>query len=643
MPRPTPRVEPRTGPGLTTAAIVIGSLYFGRDILLPLALSVLLSFLLAPLVTRLEQLRIGRIASVLIVATSAILLFGVLSFVVGRQFYDLAYKLPDYKENIRAKLNVFQGDSTGLWGQVSKSLEELRSNVSKGPAQTKLTEPGIDSSTIAGETQANIQEPVKSAVKTPALASPDEIVRVQVVESLTAKQIAQSMLGPLISPLASGAVVIVFVIFMLLQREDLRNRFIHLIGGERLSLTTQALDDAGRRVSRYLLMQLIINSIFGFVVAVGLTVIGLPNALLWGVLATLLRFVPYAGPFVAAIIPFTISMAVFDGWSRPVVILILFLINEMVASNVIEPWLYGASTGISTTGIIVTTVFWGWIWGPVGLVMATPLTVCLTVVGKYVPQLGFLNTLFSEEEVLPVHSRFYQRLLALDPEEATEVAEDYLAANSLEELYDRVLLPALSLAENDRHHGDLDEEKQLLVHQTTRDIVEELGERFRKSNDASGNIVETVSLNDPFSNRGIVLCVPAHDDADEIAELMLAQLLEHRGVPSKVVSAATLSGEMMDIVSSESIATVCVSAVPPLAATHARYICKRLKPKFPDLKIVVGLWQTNEISKKTQDRLGATGIDRLVGSLSEAAEELKRLSQNAVAAARDTSLKPAGS
>ncbi len=206
--------------------------------------------------------------------------------------------------------------------------------------------------------------------------------------------------------------------------------------------------------------------------------IGLPNALLWGALTALLRFVPYVGPWIAAIMPIAISLAVFDGWLQPGLVVALFVVNELISNNVIEPWLYGSSTGISTIGILASAVFWTWIWGPLGLVMATPLTVCLTVVGRYVPQLAFFNTMLSDQDVLPPQSRFYQRLLALDPEEATEVAEDYLATSSLTELYDIVLLPALSLAEQDRHHGELDEEKQRFVHQTTREIVEELGERI---------------------------------------------------------------------------------------------------------------------------------------------------------------------
>ena len=329
--------------------------------------------------------------------------------------------------------------------------------------------------------------------------------------------------------------------------------------------------------------------------------------------------------------PIAISLAVFNSWSEPTLVVGLFIINELVTNNIIEPWLYGSSTGISTIGILAAAVFWGWIWGPVGLVMATPLTVCLTVVGRYVPQLAFLNTMLSDQDALPPQARFYQRLLALDPEEATEVAEEYLTTSSLAELYDTVLLPALSLAEQDRHQGALDEAKQQFVHQTTREIVEELGERIKKAatENEKGSESEIIAV-EPRGQKASILCLPARDEADEIAGLMLTQLLEQRGVMARVVSTQTLTGEMIEQINAQSIAIVCVSALPPLAATHARYLCKRLRPKFPQLELIVGIWQTRAISKKTQERLAATGINKLVTTLGEAASELEHLSQTAM-------------
>jgi hypothetical protein len=328
--------------------------------------------------------------------------------------------------------------------------------------------------------------------------------------------------------------------------------------------------------------------------------------------------------------PIAISLAVFDGWLQPALVLALFIVNELVINNVIEPWLYGSSTGISTIGILTSAVFWTWIWGPIGLVLATPLTVCLTVVGRYVPQLAFFNIMLSDQEALPPHSRFYQRLLALDPEEATEVAEDYLATTSLAELYDVVLLPALSLAEQDRHQENLDDAKQTFILQTTREIVQEMGERTAKAADQAEDISERAPCIEP-TESAVVLCLPARDEADELAGMMLTQLLCQRGIAARVVSTRALSGEMIEQIQAESSAAVCISALPPSAATHARYLCKRLKPRFPQVRIVVGLWQTGSIGTKTQERLTATGIDHLVTTLADAMIELERAVHSKVA------------
>ncbi len=610
---------------LVSATVLVAALYFGRDILLPFALSVLLSFLLSPLVEVLEKLRFGRIPAVLSVVMVAFVSFAALGFVLAHQVYDLAYRLPDYKDNILTKAKTFQTDETGVIARVTRSVDEMRAVLSSRPVGD-----------VSGRTKRPVGSPERDRQLRPPAGEVDKSatdapMRVEVVESLSAKQIAQGILGPLISPLASAAIVIVFLIFMLLKREDLRNRFIQLIGGNRLNVTTQALNDAARRISRYLLMQLIINSTYGLVICVGLVFIGLPNALLWGALTAVLRFVPYIGPWIAALMPIALSMAVFDGWLQPALVLGLFIVNELISNNVIEPWLYGSSTGISTIGILSSAMFWTWLWGPLGLVLATPLTVCLTVVGKHVPQLAFFNTMLSDEEALPAHSRFYQRLLALDPDEAIEVAEDFLATSSPTELYDAVLLRALSLAEEDRHQGDLDDVRQQLVLQTTRDIIEELGERALQA--ASAN--ETGVARKPCiaaAETASVLCLPARDEADEIAGLMLVQLLCQRGVAARVLSAVTLSGEMLEQVAAESASVVCVSALPPFAATHARYLCKRLRPKFPNLRIVVGIWQTAGIGEKTQERLKAIGIDAMATTLNGAVEHLERLSQNSLLA-----------
>ena len=606
---------------LGCAVVTIAALYFAKEVLLPLALAILLTFMLSPLVKRLEKWGSRRIPAVLAVVAVASMGLGALGYVLVVQMYDIAYRLPEFKDNIVAKVESLQGDSGGLIDRVSDALADVQKKISRKNSPEPQFEPSATTSP-----DVPIQDATSNPLVDPTNATGDVLqpTPVEIVDELSAKQVAENVLGPIIRPLGTAALVLVFVVFILIERENLRNRVIHLMGSRQLNVATQALDDAAYRVSRYLLMQLIVNAAFGIVIAIGLFFIGLPNALVWGVLATVLRFVPYIGPWIAATIPIILAAALFEGWTRPLLVFGLFVVNELISNNVIEPWLYGSRTGISTMGILVSAVFWTWLWGPIGLVMSTPLTVCLTVIGRYVPQLSFLNTLLSDEEALPPEERFYQRLLALDPEEASDIAEEYLKANSLEALYDNVLLPALSLAEQDRHHGDLDDSKVRFILDAMRELVGELGAKAKaareKAQAAENSEVLPVP---PLADR--VLCLPARDEADEIAGMMLSQLLEAKGVDVVLVSAQSMTGEMVLQVSEEQLGIVCVSALPPLAVTHARYLCKRLRPKFPTLKIVVGLWQTSGSSKKAEARLMETGIDQFVTTLAEAMQQLVRL------------------
>lgn len=584
------------GFGLLCGIAVIGALYLASDVLLPFCLAILVSFLLAPFVSRIETWKCPRVPAVLIVVAVAFAGLGALSYVIAHQVYDLADRLPEYKVNIIDKVQALRGSSGGVLGKVADTLAEVRSEA-------------------AGEQDATPQQAAEPR------AAP---VPVEVVEPLDL-DVVGALLGPVVGPLGTAAIVFVFVVFMLIEREDLRNRMIHLVGTRQLNVTTQAIDDAAGRVSRYLRMQLIINAVFGLVIGAGLYAIGLPNALLWGVIAGALRFLPFIGPWIAALLVLAVSLAVFDGWTKTALVCGLFVANELISNNVLEPWLYGVSTGISSIGILVSAVFWTWLWGPVGLVMATPLTVCLLAIGRHVPQLAFFNKLLSTQEAPPPQDRFYQRLLALDPDEAHEVAEEFLADHSLEALYDEVLLPALSLAEQDRHDGELEEAKERLIIDTLRELVEDLGARATAS-DSHAESTEPVAVAPTSEARVSVVCLPARDEADEIAGMMLAQLLETRGVKALVLSHQVLVGEMLAQVEAEDLAAVCVSALPPFAVSRAQYLCKRLRPKFPRLSIVVGLWQMSGRTRKAEARLAAANVQEFVTTLAEAAEQISHLS-----------------
>ncbi|MDQ3625453.1 MAG: AI-2E family transporter, partial [Verrucomicrobiota bacterium] len=376
--------------GLWTVALtafIIATLYVARDLLIPLALAALLTFLLAPLVTRLERW-LGRIGELLVVVALIFAGTGAAGWMLTQQLVDLATKLPEYKDNIINKLHAFDTPKGGAFTKFSETVEELKKELpgGSGPAAPTITQE-------AGKPETAVASPP---------SAPTPAVPVQVVETSSANpmELLQLIAAPLLGPLGTAALVLLLLIFMLLQREDLRSRLIRLIGQGRISGTTRAMDDAGQRVARYLLMQLVINVTYGIPVAIGLYFIGVPNAMLWGAFATVLRFIPYVGPWIAAVIPIALSLAVSDSWMMPLLTIGLFIVLELLSNNVMEPWLYGKHTGIAPIALIMAAVFWTWLWGPLGLVLATPMTVCLVVMGRHVPRLSFLSVVLSDEEAL---------------------------------------------------------------------------------------------------------------------------------------------------------------------------------------------------------------------------------------------------
>ena len=343
-----------------------------------------------------------------------------------------------------------------------------------------------------------------------------------------------------------AGIVVVLVIFFLVRREDLRDRFIRLTGKNQATVTTQMLGDAAARVSRYLSMLFLINTAFGVAVGLGLHLIGVPNAILWGIMAATLRFVPYIGPWIAAVAPTGLAMAISAGWLAPILTLGLFVVLELFCGNVLEPWLYGKGTGVSAVAVLVAAVFWTWLWGIVGLLLATPLTVCLLVIGKHVPQLSFLHVLLGNEPVFEPKRRVYQRLLAGDQEEAGELVDDDLESRPLVEVYDTLLIPALALAETDWHHGELDGARHDFILQSLKEMIHERAEDEEevpaKEVIVEGNRVSACGW------RPCILCLPARDEADEIAAMMLAQLLASGECLVQSVAFTATASEVMDLV-----------------------------------------------------------------------------------------------
>jgi predicted PurR-regulated permease PerM len=419
---------------IALTAFVIVALYFARSLLIPFALSALLTFLISPLVGRLERW-LGRIAAVMLAVG---LIFGALGcsgWMVSRQLVDLATKLPEYKGNIAAKLHAFQPSKGGIFSKVSDTVDELKKELPGGsPAPTITQESGKPETAVASPPHPPVPATPVKVVET-SKANPVELIK--------------TIITPLIGPLGTAFLVLILVIFMLFEREDLRSRLIRLIGQGRISMTTHAMDDAADRVSRYLRMQLLVNVIYGVCIAIALYFIGVPNALLWGAFGIVLRFIPYVGPWIAALLPTLLALAVSPGWTKPILTVVLLTAIELILSNVLEPLLYGKHTGISSIALIIAAVFWTWLWGPLGLVLATPLTVCLVVMGRHVPSLSFLSVLLSDEEALTPAEDCYHRLLTVGEQDEIEFVEAYLKANSLTALYDAVFIPVITAAEID--------------------------------------------------------------------------------------------------------------------------------------------------------------------------------------------------
>jgi predicted PurR-regulated permease PerM len=595
------RSDPSTGAhsyviAVATFVLIIASLYWAQAVLIPVALAILLTFLLTPVAGALERITLRRIPSVILVVVLTFSLLGGIGWIVTLQFGNLANELPQYTRNIRQKIADVRGAGKGgALEQVQKTVEDVKSEIQKGdePATTKDQRPPV------------IVQPLESFTFWPV----------------------PSALGPMLERLASAGLVIVLVIFMLIQREDLRNRLIRLVGYGRLTITTRALEEAAQRISRYLLMQTIINSSFGLGVGIALYLIGVPYAILWGFLAAVMRFIPYAGPFAAAILPSALSLAVFDGWLWPIVVAGLFLALELLNNMVLEPLLYGESAGVSGVGLLVAIAFWTWLWGPVGLVLATPLTVCVVVLSKHVPGMEFIGVLISDQPAMQSNISYYQRLLAMDQVEAAEIVEEHLKTHSREQLFDEVLVPALNYARRDRGLGRLTGNGEQFVFRATREIVDELNNFMPdSSSEASGAEKGAMAANDFTAPRPIVriLGCPARDEADELALYMFRRLLDLTRYQVEVMSDAVLASEVVALIGEKNPAMIFIATVSPGGLAQTRYLCKRLRARCPKLKIAVGRWG---MGNEDRESILLAGADRVGTTMLETREQMIQLCQ----------------
>ncbi|GLR78554.1 AI-2E family transporter (plasmid) [Azospirillum oryzae] len=585
---------------LLIITLIVVTLYLAADILMPIALAVLLGFVLTPIVSRLERWRLGRVPSVL--AVVVLLLLAIIGFgaVVGSQLGDLADNLPTYQRNIHTRIESLRSatTSTGDRGVIKQATEAFRDLKQELENATGSATPEQQGTTAAPSPQGG-----------PATPPRREPVPVRIDQSDTGVfDLVRRFLGPAMTPIATAGMVLVFTIFMLLKREDLRDRLIRLVGSGDLSRTTEAMNDAGERVSRYLLMQVVVNVTYGIPIGVGLWLLGVPNPLLWGLMATVLRFIPFLGPVIASAFPILLSFAVDTGWTLPLLCIALFVAVELFSNNVVEPWLYGTATGLSSLAIIVAAVVWTTLWGPVGLLLATPLTVCLVVLGRHVPQLHFLEVMLGDRPVLPDEAKVYQRLLARDPTEATELAEERLAACSPVELADGLLLSVLSLAEQDRQRGTLNPEGRQAVAEGMASLLDELSDTVAPAGDAPH-----------------VLCVGVRNNLDEAAAGLLAYLLTGRGIQTDVVPCEKVSSRTIASLGTAGVDAVVLSSLNPSALGHSRRLVRRLRLHFgPRVPILLCLWSAHpeaevpeRASAETDASLVATGMAGALAQLEE--------------------------
>ena len=569
---------------LLTVVIVVAVLRVAQEVFIPLALAILFTFLLAPLVGRLHRMGVNRLLAVVVSISISLALIGTLANAAFDQFADLAHELPGYQRQLHENLTHIRGAVRGGIADASQAIEQLGKELQRVAPSTPL---------------------------------PSDVRKVQVVEPQpTPLEMLRGFVGPLLRPFGTALVVVVLVAFMLLRLPDLRERIIRVLGRRNLYHTTEALSDAAQRVSRYLLMQLLINSWTGIVVGLGLWALHVPNPGLWGALALLLRFIPYVGVWTAAVVPFLLSFAVSDDLTRPLLVMALFGGLELFNYAVLEPWLYANHTGISPVALLLAAAFWTWLWGGAGLLLAVPMTVCVAVMSKYIPQLEFLQVLLGDEPVLEPHQRLYQRLLDSNRDVAESLLDEVLrTSGSLLEAADKVIVPTIRLME-----GDFD--RRALGATKRKGVLEHVNQWVEERLDTLGNLDRAEQGLAPATPS--ILCIPAADRADEIVAKLLTSALLERGVGAAFMKAEAL--EKMPL--GEGVRTVdavVVSALPPEAVAPARTVCRSVRSRERELPLIVGLWDPENDLQKPRQRLAAAGAGHVVVSFAECVAALEAL------------------
>lgn len=566
-------------------------LLFAKELLIPFAFALVLSLLLLPAVSWLQKRGISRKFAVLMMSalTCVVLIGG--AYVLSRQMLNMAQTLPHYRNNIEAKIGALHSSAESSLEAAIVMVEDISSKLSGGGPATQTD------------------------------AVPVRVVGAKSDQLLATEKLASQILYPL----GEIFVVIIFTIYMLMNWDDLRHRLLLLAGMANINLMTRALDDATTRISRYLVMQLQVNACYGALFGLGLAFLHVPDATLWGVIAGALRIVPFVGTLTGMLLPLLLSIAVSSGWLAPLGVFGLFLLLEIPAVNFVEPWLFSSKTGISSLALLASAIFWSMLWGWPGLILSTPLTVCVVVLGRHVPQLSFLHSLLGTNAKLSPAAHLYERLLAMDQVEAWSIAEKYLESQPLLKLYDSVVIPVLSLAEEDRHKGALDTVQSKFALLSIGELVARLTSYRSKAgdDDRSPSSVRLDALQSPLQKEFAVVCLTAGGKATELATLMLTQLLEREGHQTVMFMPDTISDDILAALAVEKDTVIFISALPPFAFAQARAVCQRVRTLMPDNRIAMALWGSSEDGEEVLERFGSKRPTVVVETFANAVRQVR--------------------
>ncbi|PXW91376.1 putative PurR-regulated permease PerM [Nitrosomonas sp. Nm84] len=576
-------------------ALTIGFLSWARVIVTPLALAILLTFLLSPIVIWLQRYSVPRILAVVLAASLALSIVIAAAWSITIQITSLVDSYPKYEENILSKIHgLYERDQDGFLDKLQGASERITEQVSDKQVEQKAI--------TANEKE--IVQPVRIVEEGPFRFS----------------QI-WSIIGPMLEPIANAGFVIVLVCFMLINREDLRDRVIKLIGVDQIANTTRALEDAGERVSRYLLMQLLINSGYGLGIAIGLWFIGVPYAALWGFFGALLRYIPYLGPWLAAILPIMLSLLISPDWSIAIMVAILFGMLELLTNIILEPLIYGRGIGVSQAALLISVAFWTWLWGPIGLILASPLTVCIVVLGRYVPYLNFIDTLLGDQPTLSSTTRFYQRLLAGDGDEASRIMELEIENDNLAFALDTLAVSALVQARLDLRNHKIDSNEQ-------RELIDDLRVIIADQDSENNKDKAVMEENTVSASRIAILAIPARDKTDELAVTMLSKLAQDDiHFNWYETHSAAMVSDTLALIEQIKPDMVSVVAIHPGNLTHTIYLCKRIRDRFPQMFIMVCRYgyKEGELSEVDQNKIQTAGANRIAHNLNDSISEFYKL------------------